>query len=296
MTTRASAAVAVRFVEYLHRIEPAPGTLDVALQRTRRISAALRRTVNVVRALAVGSFYKRTAIRDVSDLDFFVVLRRDDVRWGGSYMSSTTVLDNVRDAIVDRFPSSDIGRDGSAVTVMFTSGVPIDVVPAVFQRPLANGYPLYVIPDGDGGWLETSPDAQRNHFAVRSARSGGKLRRSVQLVKAWAQYRDVPLALSSFYVESVLANAKLAEGIRSYSQIFADSFALLASRGGSAMRDPLGISGLLAPTRTDRQRQQLERSLDFAASVSQIASAAEEEGFGGEAAQQWRRLLHGFRS
>jgi hypothetical protein len=254
------------------------------------------RSMTTSRVARVGSYYKKTAIDAVSDLDFFVVIRREEARWSGSLVASITVLNNVRAAIIDRYSRSAVGRDGSAIAVSFASGIPIDVVPAIFANPLNTGHPLYSIPDGEGGWLETSPDAQRMAFAAADLRSGGKLRRSVQLVKAWAHYREAPLPISSFYVETVLATSRVAEGVRSYSAILADSFQLLANRGTASLKDPLGISGYIRPARTEAQRTSLSRSLSFAAEHAGWAHDAECEADGREAVRQWQMLLPGFRA
>lgn len=285
----------MRFAEYLVGIRPEAGFRAKMVLRTAQIQTALTRTMSISRAARVGSLYKLTAIRQSSDLDFFVVLRRDDVRWGGDYVASTTVLKNVRTAIIDRYPRSDIGRDVSSVTVWFTDGSAIDVVPAVYAGPTEGGYPLYFIPDGDGGWMETSPDRQRAAFTALDAASGGKLRASVQLIKSWARYREVPLPISSFYVETVLANAGLARGVRSYSSILADSFAVLAERGETAIRDPLGVSGYIRVARTETQRETVARSLDYAWEHASAARDAELDGDSAEGARQWRIVLPGFR-
>lgn len=291
---RASIAVAARFVEYVARITPRAGVRETMVLRSSQIQRALARTMPISRAIRVGSFYKRTAIRDRSDLDFFVVLRREAVRWGGEYTASTTVLRNIRAAIIDRYPTSDIGRDVSAVTVSFADGIAVDVVPAVFEGPIAGGYPMYLIPDGDGGWLETSPDRQRLVFSLADAASRGKLRASVQLVKAWARYREVPLPISSFYLETVLAQAGLTRGARSYSRILTESILALADRGERAVRDPLGISGYIHVAATEAQRGTVARSLRYASYHASAALKAEMEGDAVEAVRQWRTVLPGF--
>lgn len=292
----ASAVVSRRFAEYLSSIEPSDDAISLARQRTNGIHAALARSVAVARVARVGSLYKGTAIHGAGDLDFFVVLRRDAVRHAGKYVASTTVLSHVRNAIVDRYPRSAVGRDQSAVVVAFGNGIPIDVVPAVFADPLRSGNPLYEIPDGDGGWLTTSPDEQRSAFAIDDERSGGKLRRALQLVKAWARYRQTPLPISSFYVESVLASEGIASGVRPYSLILSDAFRVLAARGSRSLQDPLGISGYIRPAKTEAQRASLAASMSFASNHADAAYDAECLGDSREAVRQWRILFRGFRA
>jgi len=294
-TSRAAAGIAARFAEYLARIEPRQGVLDAAVKRSAGIHGAILRSMQVARVARVGSFYKGTAIANASDLDFFVVIRREDVRWAGTMVSSATVLGNIRSAILDRYPRSNIGKDGSAVVVEFADGIPIDVVPAIFASPLQTGHPLYSIPDGEGGYLDTAPDAQRAAFLAADFRAGGKLSRVIKLVKTWAYYRDAPLPISSFYLETVLATAGIADGPRSYSAALSDAMKVLAERGVTALRDPLGISGNIPPARTRAQRELIARSLSFAADHAECAYDAERGGDTSEAARQWRMVLPGFR-
>lgn len=286
--TLTSAAVAVRFADYIARIQPAADVRDVASKRAAVIVAAIRRTIQVAKSPQVGSFYKGTAIADASDFDVCVVVRREDVRRASQYVASTTVLEWLRQSIVDRYPRSAIGRDVSAVTVSFANGIPIDVVPAVYAGPLRDGRPLYLIPDGDGGWFETSPDAQAIAFRIADARSTGKLRRSVQLVKAWGALHESRSHLSSTYVETVLMGAGYAAGPNTYSAILTDSFRLLGTRGATAIQDPLGISGLIRPAKTDAQRASLAASFAAAAQHAEAARDAEMRNDTHEAVRQWR--------
>jgi hypothetical protein len=295
MGAQSQSAISNRFAEYLQRLSVSEAALAQATTRTTLIQGALLRSVQISRAVRVGSLYKATAIRGISDLDFFVVLRREDVRWGESYKASSTILNSVRAAIRDRFPSSDIGRDGSAVRVTFANGIGIDVVPAMFDSALPSGHPMYSIPDGEGAWLLTAPDAQRLFFQRADAKSGGKLSRAVQLVKAWSQYRMSPLPLSSFYVESALAAAEAAARVRTYSAVVGECFRVLAGRGATALRDPLGISGLIHPTRTEAQGEMVAASLDVASYHADAAYEAELNGNTREAIRQWRIVLPGFR-
>ena len=292
----ASDAVATRFANLFARLDPPAAALTTAVDRTTGIVARLAaRDIAVSRSARVGSFYKKTAIVGTSDLDLFVVLRRESVRWAGSYVSSMTVLNNVREAIIGRYPRSEVGRDGSAVTVSFATGVPIDVVPAVFEKPLNTGQPLYRIPDGEGDWLLTSPDAQLKSFQLANLRAGQKLRRCVQAVKHWATARAVPLPISSYYIEAVLASSDVAVGVRAYSDVVADSFILLANRGTAALQDPLGISGYIAPARTRAQRETIAKALDYAAEHAAAAFNAELARDGREAVRQWRMVLPAIR-
>src|SRR5258708_32849716 len=103
---RTSAAVATRFVTQLSRIAPAPSVLSRAEGRLSDIRACLAGSLEVARPVKAGSFYKGTAIKWYSDLDYFVALSRNEVRWGDSFRSSDTVLRTVREHLQARYPNT----------------------------------------------------------------------------------------------------------------------------------------------------------------------------------------------
>ncbi len=295
-THRTSQAVAHRFATLLGRIQPTSSAIQKADQRAGIIRRRLAKAFNVRRFIPVGSLWKGTAIYRHSDLDLLAVVSRDDARWGGGYVASSTLLGHVRDELRDRFPAtSDIRRDGQAVSVVFGGGGPgVDVVPGLFDRPVDGGYPSYLVPDGDGGWLRTSPDRQKRYFDDEDASCGGKLRRVVQLTKWWAQARARAIPLLSYHLETLLAWSGVARGARAYSVVARDAFGILALREDTAINDPLGISGRIPAAKTDAQRGDLARAVAYAWGHARAAVAAEEDGDLVEAVRQWRIVFESF--
>jgi hypothetical protein len=296
IASRASQALAHRFAVLIGRVQPLQTAIDRAGQRATLIERRLETAFNVRRFLRVGSLWKRTAIRDYSDLDLFVVVSRDDVRWGDGYVTSTTLLGRVRDELRNRFPAtSGIRRDGQAVSVVFSGGGPgVDVVPAFFDAPAEGGHPVYLIPDGAGGWLRTCPDAQKRYLDDEDTRCGGKLRRVVQLLKWWAQARAHRIPLLSHHLEMVMASLGPARVVASYSTIVDAAFEVLLRRGGAAFNDPLGLSGRIPAVRTEAQHEEMVRATEYAAYHARAAVAAEDRGHVPEAIRQWRIVFEGF--
>lgn len=97
-----SARIAIRFARLLKDLAPDQALVGRARARATAIASRLREAFQVVRFRLVGSHTKQTAIRSVSDIDVFVVLSRQSVRWGDSIISSNTLLDNVRDELKGR--------------------------------------------------------------------------------------------------------------------------------------------------------------------------------------------------
>ena len=295
-SARAAEAVSRRFSALLAKIAPSDSALDTARRRVSDIAACIGSRFEIARPLPVGSFNKGSAIKWYSDADFFVALSRDEVRRGPRYKSSSTVLNNIGGVLRARYRSTDIARDGVAITVRFERGdAPIDVVPAVYLRhDSALKSPICLMPDGRDGWMETAPDAQRARLAEANRASGAKLIRVMQLVKWWAKCRDVPVPIVSYHIEALLISEGLVAGVGRYSQLLCDVFARLRRRNGAAIRDPLGVSGNIALANTGVKVASAVRSLAVAADRSSAAVHAEENGDLAEAIKYWQMVLPGF--
>ena len=284
-----------RFQQFIQRLQPRLADVRRARSHFLQVRACIAKGFAVSKIVPAGSHAKGTAVQGISDVDVFTVLRRDEARWGRTFESSSTVLRRVRDQLVGRYPTTSIRRDEQAVVIAFRRGEnPVDVVPAFFYRAAPNGYPLYLIPDGTGDWLTTSPDIHAAYLSDSDARTRGKLKRVVQMVKFWAKWRGTPLGLSSFHTEVVFASHSVAAGVMPYSEAVCDALATLRLRQGAALRDPCGVSGLIPATGTETQRTTLSTALEFAHYHASAAVDAESDGNWREAVRQWRIVFGEF--
>src|SRR5262245_40009272 len=167
------------------RVQPQDGELAAARRHRETTRTRLAREFDVSRIFPIGSHARGTAIRRYSDLDMLVVLRRNEAKWGGSIVSSQTLLGRVRQDLEERYATTTIRRDQQAVVLQFAQGQQsLDVVPAIFHK-FEGKHPLFRIPSGDGHWIETSPEVHNRLFLAANERSGGKLRKLCQLMKWW---------------------------------------------------------------------------------------------------------------
>jgi predicted nucleotidyltransferase len=197
------ASVARRFQRLLADIIPAPRELERAERSIAGIRSRLASAFGVARATLVGSHKKGTAIRVHSDVDLFVVMRRDEARRGSFEVSSSTLLKRVRDDLQARYPTTTVRRDEVAVVVGFESGAfAVNVVPALFEA--FRGQPIFRIPEGRGGWVSTAPDAQRAWLKAAHEASGRRLIPVVRMLKCWSSTRGSTWSLRSLYLETLL--------------------------------------------------------------------------------------------
>lgn len=279
------------FSSVISKIQPSNSELSTLEASRKHLVAFLSNRIETSKFLLMGSHSRGTAIKN-SDLDLLQVIRKRELTWGGSLVSSSTVLNNVRSHL-SNYGKTDVRRDNQALVVRYTSGHHIDLVPGFYRGPGVSNYPIYEIPDGSGGWLQTSPEAHNAYLKLCDERAGGKLKRTVQLVKYWRKCRSVEIPLNSFHLEIVLANSRVCEGPKSYSSCVQEAFRELAAREARALRDPIGVSGLISASATDAQKLSVANSLTSSAEHALKAKTAETYLNSSEALRQWRIVFNG---
>lgn len=284
------------FSALLVRTEPTEPEDTARLTHRATIKQGLSTAFDVNRVEVIGSHTRGSAIHVWSDVDYLAVLSRDDVIRNGRPVASSTTLSNVRNALRDRFPRTEIAIDGCAVVVSFGQGKGrVDVVPAYYQGTFkeGDGYPVFGIPDGDGGWRSTSPQRHGKYLGEADRESGFKLSKTVRLVKTWRYARRTAIPCLGFHCELLLASERLCVGARGYSSILMDVFSRLARRNGRSIQDPLGISGIVPATRTDVQRGLLVDAARSAAECATRAVQFEKAGRHEAAYRQWNMVFNG---
>jgi hypothetical protein len=281
--------IAARFVKLIGRISPSPRDNLIYRVHENTVRRRLETAFQANRVARIGSYARGSAIRATSDIDLMLILKRDEVRRGESWKTSTTVLGHVRDELLSRYPRTDVVRDVHAVVVRFADNQhPVDVVPAFYwQHGGVKNYPIYMIPDGDGGWMPTSPYAHNKFIKEADERSRGKLMRVARLVKFWRRCREPHIPLNSFHLEMLLAAEDICSGPKSYAVCFNNALAALANSEGRALRDPLGISGLIPAAGTEDKRQKVQAATGSSAGHAYKAISAEIQGRIDEAIRQW---------
>lgn len=278
-----------------NRIQPVESDLLAAKLHRASVKSRMEKAFALHSMRDIGSHCRGTAIRQFSDLDLMVVLRKDEVTWGGSVVSSDTIIRRVLAELRGRFVASDIRRDGLAATIAFGSTKQsLDVVPAVFSRFDKNAMrPVFLIPNGQGRWIETSPQVHDRYFTKAQEASGNKLRRVSQLIKWWKHARASSLPIRSFYADMVLSAYGTCTGAKTYGQCLNEFFTALSNGRCGALPDPCGIAGNIAATDTEAQRQQLLTSVEYAVMHSRAALIAQQRQDVREANRQWDIVFNG---
>lgn len=273
------------FQTLLSQIQPREVELQAAERHYLTVRSRLASVFNVKKFVLVGSHARGTSIRGKSDVDLFVVVSRDDARWGGRYISSNTMLDNFRRELEGRYWNSTVYKDVHAVVVDFSDSR-VEVVPAFFVGTTTNNWPLYAMPDGTGEWMPTSPELHNSYLRKADEESRGKLRGTSQLMKFWRECRSSRVPISSCYIELLLARDSICKGVISYANCLTRILEAIAAQRCQSMKDPKDFSEDIRCVKTTAQRPAALASVEY--SVEHARKACEAEPWNtDEAKRQW---------
>jgi hypothetical protein len=283
------------FQNLIARIQPTPTELLAKRRHGAEIQSCLKAAFDLHSLRSIGSHSRGSAISGYSDLDLLAVFGRKSATRAGALVSSETVLKWVRDALGRRFQSTESTRDGQAIVVKFRDGN-VDVVPAIFNGMLAgseNNRPTFLIPKSGGNWMLTAPDLHDQFIKKAHVSSGHKFTACIQLLKFWRECRAQRTPLSSFHLELLFADYHTFSRIGTYQECMHAAFKALHDRRCRALRDPLGVSGLVAAASSDAKADVASVHVFTAVDKAERAIIAEQSGKNGAAREYWNMVFNG---
>ncbi|KAF1701682.1 nucleotide-binding domain-containing protein [Pseudoxanthomonas suwonensis] len=139
--------------------------------------------------LQVGSFGRKTGINDISDLDMLYIMPKtkwvDYDKSGGQLK----LLQDVRDAILKRYPTTEIRVDRLVVTVTYTN-FHVEVQPVFEQEDQSYRYPDT---KNGGSWKITKPRPEMQAVADLDGAKNSNLRRLCKMTRAWKNKHGVSM-------------------------------------------------------------------------------------------------------
>jgi hypothetical protein len=273
------------FEDFLIKLKSTASESDMAKQHRASIEACLKSNFGLKRFVRIGSFGNGTNVSGYSDVDYLASIPTNQLT-----QSSTNSLAKVRTALDARFPATGVRVNCPAVAVPFGKyrSEDTEVVPADYVQEL-NGFKVYEIADGEGGWMRISPDSHNAYVTRVDTALSGRLKPLIRFVKAWKFIRNVPI--SSFYLE--MRVAKYAEGESSvvFDIDVKRVLRSLLDHQLARMQDPTGFSGYISACKTKAQEEDALSKLSTATARAEKAVAA---GVDGDiaAAFDWWRLVY----
>ncbi len=181
--------------------------------------------------LQIGSYGRYTAIDGISDLDMVFELpieeweRYKQLEGNGP----STMLQEVRQSLLIRYPESDIRADGQIVAVNFT-GYRVEVLPAFRDE---NDDYVYGDTNDGGQWKVTKPRSEIKAINNMNAQTNGAMKEACRMLRAWKNRAGVgiggllidTLTYNFFSQESKYNNCTYAD----YPQLIFDLFTYLGA-------------------------------------------------------------------
>ena len=236
------------FNEFHRNLMPSPGESEKAKSHRESIRRCLSNNFGLDQFFRIGSYGHGTSIRDHSDVDYLAI-----IPYGSLPANSKDALTKVRNVLDDRFPRTGVRVNTPAVRVPFgtKNSEAHEVVPAT-SHSVVDNFKWYEIADGNGYWVQTSPDKHNQYVTQVHLRLDKKVKPLIRFIKAWKYYNDVPVL--SFYLELFVAKYAQAENTILYDVDIRRIFYRILESQLSDLYDPLGVSGIIQPCNTDSQR------------------------------------------
>lgn len=168
-------------IDNTERISSRYGELTAALNKAFRDTES--KTDNT---LQVGSFGRKTGIKGISDLDMLYVMPKS--KWD-TYKDSKQlkILQDVKLAILTRYPKTKVRVDRLVVTVTYTD-FHVEVQPVFEQEDGSFKYPDTM---NGGTWKVTKPREEMNAVAELDTEKNSNLRRLCKMARAWRNKHGV---------------------------------------------------------------------------------------------------------
>ncbi|HAS46693.1 MAG TPA: nucleotidyltransferase [Microscillaceae bacterium] len=281
------------FVQLLKNVEALKGAQSKVKKHKDSVKNCLYEKLGCVFLPETGSFGNGTEVRHHSDSDFFAVLPKKEASNDSNY-----VLRKVKNALKGRFSTtSEISIDCPSVKIPFGyyASETMEITPCYIdsnQRIGHKSYRVYGIPDYKEGWMFSSPQVHNYYVKQNDIRLHFRLKPLIKLVKTWKYYNKV--RLHSFYLELRCTKAMHEEKIiYSFDSYLLKSLKYLKLCKLAKIQDPMGISGLVASSKTDNQKEGAWSKLNTAVSRAEKAVAARKKGDIDKAFEEWDKFFNG---
>jgi hypothetical protein len=221
-----------------------------------------------------GSHSRHTDVNGISDVDVLGVL-------GDSKNlppSSKDVIAQVAGVLQERFPNSSLEVGQMAVTIKFSDGIEMQVVPA-----FRSGSDFLVPDRHSNGWVRTCPTKVSDQITETNKATSGKLVPTIKLAKALCNKEGIDV--KSYHLENMALQAFNGyAGKHTLPHMLEHFFNRAKALATQSISDPCGQSADITSHLNDQQRKDLARKFR---SVEAKISHAIQSG----SATDWEDLL-----
>lgn len=280
------------FQEFLKRLAPLTSEYKKSISHKKSVKSCLKKNFGCSHFFETGSFGNKTGVKHFSDTDYFAVCA--DFNLG---RNSSNALREVKEALQYTFHKTapKIKVNSPSVTIPFGiyASENLEITPCFYNTVIetpAGRKRSYGIPDGNSGWMLSSPGAHNAYVAYHNDRLHRRLKPLITLIKAWKFFHNV--SVSSFYLE--LRITKLLEEKKKidYTVDLYGTIKKLYQNELADIQDPMRVSGLVRACKTDRQKNSALSKLKTAFSRAEKAHATKDKNLD-ECFDWWKKFYDG---
>ncbi len=227
------------FEDFLQKLELTSNERNNASRQHINMRTELQQRLGVEDNFLSGSYARHTAIRPLNDIDIFVVLEEnDDI---DRELGPASLLETVETTLQEIYPGKATTRQSRSINIEFSgTGIAYDVVPS-----FSDGEGVYIIPDGDAGWMQTNPKDHKTKSTAANEAAGKKLKPLLKAVKHSKNVHDSEAR--SFHLE-VLSWEVLSSEPDSYIDGLVQLLEGLAAKVCDPCPDPAGLGDDIRPS------------------------------------------------
>jgi predicted nucleotidyltransferase len=221
-----------------------------------------------------GSHSRNTDVAGLSDVDVLVTLGELE-----SGESSSQMLDQFAKTLKDRFPKTKISVGKMAVTIKFSDGIEIQVLPAFKYR---DGYRISD-PQSEG-WITTFPERFCRELTEVNKKQSNMVIPIVKLAKYICRTREINV--ESYHLENMALNIfRQYAGERTLPRMLEHLFGQVKSMCLRLTKDPSGQSKYVDEELSISNRQQLAKDFKHVESDLKLAMMS-------KSLVMWRNLFN----
>ena len=220
-----------------------------------------------------GSHSTHTDVKNLSDIDLLA-----DLGDFTTEKSSNQVIEDFASALRERLPNTTISSGVMAVTVEFSRGLKVQVLPAFRYR---DGYR---ISDPNGkGWILTYPNRFANELTSVNQELSGQVVPTIKLIKSICDANNIDV--SSYHASNLALNAfKHYTGPKTSQKMLQHFFNKAKSLCVKPTPDPSGQTKYIDSDLSNNKRERMVR--DFAEIENKIKDATESSSL-----DKWKDLF-----
>lgn len=227
-----------------------------------------------------GSYSRQTYVNGLSDVDILVNLGNYSDSNIPDKENSKKVLEYIAERLRKRYPNTEVTTGKMAVTLKFSDGVEIQVLPAFRYH---SGYK---VPDSNtGGWLTTFPGSFKERMSEVNQKTGNRVKPTIKLVRYMLNKNNIEL--SSYHLENMALEAFDGySGSKTHSDMALHLLNYAKTRVNTKTSDPSGQSDYVDENLGNNHNPTRKK---LAKDIENVESKLKKS----ETKEEWKRVING---